>query len=112
MEDGSGLSHFNAASPLFFTNLLKHMKNDESFVQTLPVAGEGTLYQFNQVLLPASSFQAKSGSMTRVRCYAGYLKTDADVELAFSVMVNHFSCSHSSLISHIQDLLVNLRMNH
>jgi D-alanyl-D-alanine carboxypeptidase/D-alanyl-D-alanine-endopeptidase (penicillin-binding protein 4) len=112
MEDGSGLSHFNAASPTFFTSLLQYMKESTPFVQSLPVAGEGTLYQFNPSLFPDSLFRAKSGSMTRVRCYAGYMKTDSNKELAFSIMVNHFSGSHSSLINQVQNLLVNLRLNY
>jgi len=112
MDDGSGLSHFNAASPKFLTSLLQYMKGSKSFVQSLPVAGEGTLYQFNPSFLPDSVFRAKSGSMTRVRCYAGYIKTDSNKELAFSFMVNHFSGSHNSLIKKIQGLLVILKLNY
>lgn len=111
MEDGSGLSHFNAVSPRFFTDLLHFMKDNETFVRSLPVAGKGTLYQFNPELLPEESFRAKSGSMTRVRCYAGYLKTESNHELAFSVMVNHFSGSPGKLVKQIQDLLLEIKMN-
>lgn len=109
MEDGSGLSHFNAVSPKFFTNLLKYMESNEAFINSLPNAGEGTLKQFNGNILPGNTLQAKSGSMTRVRCYAGYLKTDSGKTLAFSFMFNHFSGSYSALTKEIEHLFVVLK---
>ncbi|WP_346863310.1 D-alanyl-D-alanine carboxypeptidase/D-alanyl-D-alanine-endopeptidase [uncultured Draconibacterium sp.] len=109
MEDGSGLSHFNAVSPVFFTQLLKFMSNNEAFVNTLPTAGEGTLNRFSQNLFPGETLLAKSGSMTRVRCYSGYLKTEKGKTLVFSFMFNHFTGSHSALINEIQQLLTELK---
>ncbi len=109
MEDGSGLSHFNAVSPRFFTQVLSYMKDNESFVYSLPIAGEGTLKSFGKTNFPDNTLQAKSGSMTRVRCYAGYLKTDSGKTLVFSVMVNHFSGSHSALVKQISELLLTLK---
>ena len=48
IEDGSGLSHFNAVSPQFFTQVLAKMYQNSWFVASLPTAGEGTLYLFNK----------------------------------------------------------------
>lgn len=109
MEDGSGLSHFNAVSPLFFTQLLKVMKNNTGFVNSLPQAGEGTLKRFDKNIFPGNTLEAKSGSMTRVRCYSGYLKTNSGKTLAFSFMFNHFSGSHSLLIKEVEGLLAVLK---
>lgn len=109
MEDGSGLSHFNAVSPAFFTDFLKYMSDNKSFVHSLPGAGEGTLSRFNKNLFPNRTLQAKSGSMTRVRCYSGYLKQDSGKTVAFSIMVNHFSGSHTKLIGEIEKLLLEIR---
>ena len=106
VEDGSGLSHFNAVSPKFFTGLLIKMKDTPAFINSLPPAGKGTLYQFDNTLLPDSTFYAKSGSMTRVRCYGGYIKADNGRVLAFSIMFNHFSGSHAKLIKEIEKLFV------
>ena len=110
MEDGSGLSHFNAVSPLFFTAVLNYMakasSNKKAFLNSLPEAGKGTLSRFNPQLFPGSTLKAKSGSMTRVCCYAGYLKLDSGKTVAFSIMVNHFSGGHSELIGEIEKLLV------
>uniref|UniRef100_UPI0032164E05 D-alanyl-D-alanine carboxypeptidase/D-alanyl-D-alanine endopeptidase n=1 Tax=uncultured Draconibacterium sp. TaxID=1573823 RepID=UPI0032164E05 len=109
MEDGSGLSHFNAVSPKFFTQLMSFMVNNKAFVNTLPAAGEGSLKRFNKTAFPGNTLQAKSGSMTRVCCYAGYLKTDAGKTVVFSFMFNHFSGSHSALIKEIEYLFTKLK---
>jgi D-alanyl-D-alanine carboxypeptidase/D-alanyl-D-alanine-endopeptidase (penicillin-binding protein 4) len=109
MKDGSGLSHFNAVSPAFFTQLLKFMAYNDAFVSSLPTAGEGTLNRFSQKLFPGNTLQAKSGSMTRIRCYSGYLKTNSGRTVVFSVMFNHFSGSHLALINEIQQLLTELK---
>jgi len=111
MEDGSGLSHFNAVAPTFFTQLLKYMSANEAFVNSLPSAGEGTLKRFDQNLFPGKTLQAKSGSMTRVRCYSGYLKVDSGKTIVFSFMFNHFSGSHSALVKEIEHLLEELKID-
>ncbi|MCF6331930.1 MAG: D-alanyl-D-alanine carboxypeptidase/D-alanyl-D-alanine-endopeptidase [Draconibacterium sp.] len=109
MEDGSGLSHFNAVSPAFFTEILSYMAkkslNKKAFINSLPSAGKGTLSSFNLQLFQGNSLKAKSGSITRVRCYSGYLKLDSGKTLAFSIMVNHFSGGHSKLVGEIENLL-------
>jgi D-alanyl-D-alanine carboxypeptidase/D-alanyl-D-alanine-endopeptidase (penicillin-binding protein 4) len=46
--------------------------------------------------------------MTRVRCYAGYLKTSSGKEVAFSIMFNHFSGSQSKLKAGIENLIFTL----
>ena len=113
MEDGSGLSHFNAVSPEDFTAVLNYMfnqsKNREDFLNSLPKAGEGTLSGLSTELFPGETLRAKSGSMTRVRCYAGYLKTDGDKNFAFSIMFNNFSGSQTEMIEKIENLLVTLK---
>lgn len=108
IEDGSGLSHFNAISPAFITSVLVAMKNGKnsvSFVESLPNAGEGTLSSFSTQKFPGNTLRAKSGSMTRVRCYAGYLKTSSGKEIAFSIMFNHFSGSQSKLKAGVEKIL-------
>ncbi len=113
MEDGSGLSHFNAVSPQFFTSLLSYMfnqgKNKVCFINSLPSAGDGTLSGFNPQMFPENSLKAKSGSMTRVRCYAGYLDTGSGKKIAFSIMFNNFSGPSLQLAGEIQKLLYILR---
>ena len=113
MEDGSGLSHFNAVSPVQFTEVLKFMyrnsNNKEAFLNSLPTAGKGTLSNFNPELFPDNLLKTKSGSMTRVRCYAGYLLLDSGKTVNFSIMFNNFSGTHSKLVEKIENLIYVLR---
>ena len=110
MEDGSGLSHFNAVSPAQINSILIFMaqksQNCLVFINSLPNAGNGTLSGFSTEFFPNNTIKAKSGSMTRVRCYAGYLHTDSDKKIVFTIMFNHFSGSHSKLTKEIENLLL------
>ncbi|MFO7567266.1 MAG: D-alanyl-D-alanine carboxypeptidase/D-alanyl-D-alanine-endopeptidase [Enhygromyxa sp.] len=112
MEDGSGLSHFNAFTPVFINSILRYIVNEavssSVFLESLPAAGQGTLHNFSPQLFPGKTLLAKSGSMTRVRCYAGYLQTNSGKNLTFTFMVNHFSGSHLKLISEIENVFQEL----
>lgn len=113
MEDGSGLSHFNAVSPSLLTSVLvfmaKNSLNSEIFINTLPNAGNGTLSSFDTESFPENTLKAKSGSMTRVRCYTGYLQLDSGDKTAFSIMFNHFSGSSTKLVNEIENLLISMK---
>ncbi len=113
LEDGSGLSHFNAITPRQVVDILLFMKKNSThsrvFENSLPSPGNGTLYVFDPDNFPNGSLKCKSGSMTRVRCYAGYLTTDSGRELVFSFMVNNFEGSHQNIISIIEQGLIGLR---
>jgi len=115
MEDGSGLSHFDAVAPEQFTKILDYMynrsKNTTVFLESLPKPGNGTLYGFDASLFPGNTLHAKSGSMTRVRCYAGYLQLDSGRTAAFSIMVNQFAGTHAQLIPNIQYLLQEIKVS-
>jgi len=113
MTDGSGLSRFDAITADQMCWILNYMKtksaNSEVFVHSLPGAGNGTLTAFSTANFPSACLHAKSGSMTRVRCYAGYLKTDGGKELSFAVMLNNFSCTMSEATHKIEELLIELK---
>jgi D-alanyl-D-alanine carboxypeptidase/D-alanyl-D-alanine-endopeptidase (penicillin-binding protein 4) len=51
---------------------------------------------------------AKSGSMTRVRSYAGYITAYSGKEIVFSIIINNYSGSPQYIISRIEDILKNL----
>jgi D-alanyl-D-alanine carboxypeptidase/D-alanyl-D-alanine-endopeptidase (penicillin-binding protein 4) len=113
MNDGSGLSRFNALTARHMVFILNYMKTQslysDDFFQSLPAVGSGTLTVFDKDLFPGETVKAKSGSMTRVRCYAGYLKTTSGKDLSFTVMLNNFSCSQTEAIRKIEELLIELR---
>ncbi|MDP2114531.1 MAG: D-alanyl-D-alanine carboxypeptidase/D-alanyl-D-alanine-endopeptidase, partial [Bacteroidota bacterium] len=113
MNDGSGLSRFNAITASQMVSILNFMKTKSEysteFYQSLATVGNGTLTIFKNENFPNQCLHAKSGSMTRVRCYTGYLNTDSGRQLSFTVMLNNFSCSQTEAIRKIEELLVQLR---
>lgn len=92
MQDGSGLSPMNAVSANFYVSLLSYMdksKNSAVFRASLPVSGKsGTLRNFLKGTSLDGKLQAKSGSISRVRCYAGYVNS-GEKRLAFAILVNN-----------------------
>jgi serine-type D-Ala-D-Ala carboxypeptidase/endopeptidase (penicillin-binding protein 4) len=113
MEDGSGLSHFNVVTPEFMASVLGYMAGSESSVPSfrtlLPSAGDGTLQSFNARSFPANTLQVKSGSMKRVRGYAGYIKPIRGKDIIVVVFINHFSGTHARLVSELEKLFVEIR---
>lgn len=109
--DGSGLSRLNAISARQFIFLLKYMKNksiySDIFIQSLPVAGmSGTLKYFGRNTSLQGNMKAKSGSIERVRAYAGYLTTKSGQNIAFSINIANYNCSSYSLKQKITKLLL------
>jgi D-alanyl-D-alanine carboxypeptidase/D-alanyl-D-alanine-endopeptidase (penicillin-binding protein 4) len=113
MVDGSGLSRFNCITANQLISVLNYMgtsgKYSAFFNSSLPTAGSGTLTSFSAQNFPTQSLRAKSGSMTRVRSYAGFLNCISGRQLSFVVMLNNFSCSQSEAIKMIEKMLVELK---
>jgi len=110
IEDGSGLSPLDAINARELVKLLVYMKNSGEFFKeyyaSLPEAGkEGTLKSYFRDPVFDSRLRAKSGSMTRVRSYAGYITTASDKKLAFAVIVNNFTGPSRDVISGIEEIL-------
>ena len=91
--DGCGLSRANLVSPYFITQVLKKMREkhpDWGFENLLPANGEnGTLK--GRISDPSyfGNVRAKTGSMNRISCLSGYLKTKSGIPLVFSIMINN-----------------------
>jgi len=109
MYDGNGLSPMNAVSPRMVVDILKYMTTSKTayyFRQSLPVCGhEGTVKGlfYNTPEIEAC---AKSGSMTGVQSYAGYIRYH-NRNYAFCVMVNEFDNDRSKVKKQIEKLLLN-----
>jgi len=108
MYDGNGLSPMNAASPRMVIDVLRYMKTSESayyFMQSLPRCGKEGTVQGLFWNTPDVEAYAKSGSMTGVQSYAGYIKYN-NRNYAFCVMVNEFDDDRSTIKKKIQQLLM------
>jgi D-alanyl-D-alanine carboxypeptidase/D-alanyl-D-alanine-endopeptidase (penicillin-binding protein 4) len=116
LEDGSGLSPLNAVTSRSLAEILFFVKNNakyfNDFYSSLPYAGmEGTLKNYFRNPVFGSNLRAKSGSITRVRSYAGYFKTLSGNEMTFSILVNNYSGSSNRIITGIEDILLETIMN-
>jgi len=116
IEDGSGLSPSNSINSRELVNLLIYMNQNGSgfpdFFNSLPEAGKnGTLRTVFKDDLFDSRLRAKSGSMTRVRCYAGYITTLSGKRMAFSVLINNFSGASKPVVSGIEEILKEIIVN-
>ena len=110
ISDGSGLSRQNAVSASHFIGLLKYMKKSKyynSFYTSLPIAGRsGTLSSIGRGTAAANNVRAKSGTMTRVKSYAGYAKTKSGKEVAFAMVINNYNCYTSTVTKKLEKLMV------
>ncbi len=97
LKDACGLSVLNAVPARVFTDLLlkAYRDGEESFIRSLPVAGRDPGLNAYCRRLPQlqGKLRAKTGSMSGVRCLAGYLMTNTGETLVFAVLINHYTCS-------------------
>jgi D-alanyl-D-alanine carboxypeptidase/D-alanyl-D-alanine-endopeptidase (penicillin-binding protein 4) len=110
LADGSGLSPSNAINSGTTTDLLYYMKTRSEyfteFYASLPEAGkEGTLKNYFNDPVFESRMKAKSGSMTGVRSYAGYLTAASGREMIFSIIINNFNSNQEVIVARIEEFL-------
>jgi D-alanyl-D-alanine carboxypeptidase/D-alanyl-D-alanine-endopeptidase (penicillin-binding protein 4) len=108
IKDGSGLSRSNAISSNQFCGLLNYMSKSDQysvFKSTLPVAGQsGTLANVGKGQLADGRVFAKSGTMSRVKSYAGYVSTKTNKLLSFSIIVNNYNCSNAAVVDKMETI--------
>jgi serine-type D-Ala-D-Ala carboxypeptidase/endopeptidase (penicillin-binding protein 4) len=112
LNDGSGLSPADGVSAKFYVDLLTYMrtksKNDSTFYHSLPVAGEsGTLKNFLKNTALQGKVHAKSGTIARVKCYAGYLETSTQ-SLAFAILINNSNGNYKAVTQKMEDFLLEI----
>jgi serine-type D-Ala-D-Ala carboxypeptidase/endopeptidase (penicillin-binding protein 4) len=116
IEDGSGLSPSNAINTRELVKLLMYMKRNgkyfSDYYASLPFAGqEGTLkYSFKDMAFE-SRLKVKSGSMTRVRSYAGYFTTLSGKNMLFSIIINNYTGPSQKIVTGIEELIKEIIIN-
>lgn len=99
--DGSGLSRSNAISAFALTEILVKMRSEkyfDDFLASLPVSGKnGTMVSFGKGTIIENNYTGKSGSMTRVRSYSGYVKSKLGKDLVFTILLNNYTCKNSEV---------------
>jgi D-alanyl-D-alanine carboxypeptidase/D-alanyl-D-alanine-endopeptidase (penicillin-binding protein 4) len=110
MEDGSGLSRTNAISPKLMSEILLKIHKEpimgQHFAESLPIAGiSGTMRGICHNQLAAGKIKCKSGSMTRVRSYAGYAKSITGKHFIFTIIINNYDMENADLTKQIEEFL-------
>lgn len=110
--DGSGLSRENYVSPRFFCNYYTAMEKSDNFalfIKSLPVPGKyGTLKSIlkNEPDSLKGRIHAKSGSLSSVRCYAGYVEGGKRNGLIkFAILTNNYAAHTSQMQPKIEGFL-------
>ena len=95
LSDGSGLSRYNYSSPNHFITLLSWAYNNKNirnrFLNTFPIGGlDGTLVDRLEDIDTLTTILAKTGSLSGVNCLSGYIISNNNNTLAFSILMNGF----------------------
>jgi len=112
MCDGSGLSPVDAVSSQFFVDILTYMKtksaNSDAFFSSLPIAGvSGTVSSLLKNTPLQGKVHVKSGTISRVKCYAGYIALE-DKNYAFAMMVNNANGKTKEVVKKMEEFLLSI----
>ena len=112
MNDGSGLAPADKVSAGFMGELLVYMATEsavsDAFIASLPQAGiEGSVRNFLKGSKLQGKAHLKSGGITGVRSYAGYITKDGKT-YAVAVFSNNYSCPMSRMTRALEKLLLQL----
>lgn len=111
--DGSGLSPQDVLSARQLVDILtymgKHSIYRDTWINTLPVSGNsGTLRGFLNDTPLEGRVIAKSGTTSRVKAYAGYIRSNDDQTYVFAIMVNNASVKSKAIQRNIARLLTQM----
>ncbi|MBP7506202.1 MAG: D-alanyl-D-alanine carboxypeptidase/D-alanyl-D-alanine-endopeptidase [Prolixibacteraceae bacterium] len=98
MADGSGLSRFNAVTAKNLVDILDYMYQKSPyynvFLKSIPVSGQqGTQKNYFQDSFLKGKAHLKTGSMTRVRSFAGYMTTQSGNDVSVAIIINNYTGS-------------------
>jgi len=109
MTDGSGLSRSNAVNAKFFIELLTYMNSSSLLKNSLAVAGKkGTMASIGRNTAASGRVSGKSGTMTRMKAYTGYVTTKTGKHLAYAMIINNYNCRTSTVKKYFQALMIKM----
>jgi D-alanyl-D-alanine carboxypeptidase/D-alanyl-D-alanine-endopeptidase (penicillin-binding protein 4) len=112
LSDGSGLSLFNSVSAISISRLLQYMHQSKHFgayKKSLAIGGvSGTVKNMWTDLPSKGRVFAKSGSMSGVMAYAGYIYPSSGGEYSFAIIVNRFESSPGEARKFIEEFVSKL----
>lgn len=112
MYDGSGLSPNNGISASLMSKALQLAAKDSiftSFYASFPVVGQtGTVYRLCKGTAADGNVRAKSGTLSKVICYSGYVKSKSGELYSFSLLTSNYNCSNSVIISKLEKIMIKM----
>jgi len=113
MSDGCGLARSNVVTPQFLASVLSKTRRDsiayKIISNSLPVAGKrGSMASVGNGSDIEGRLRAKTGYISRVRSYAGYVTSKSGKELAFAVIFNNYNCTPTQAKQKIERFLIAL----
>lgn len=111
--DGSGLSRYNLFTPQDFVTILHKMKDDfgmERIKVILPTGGEGTISSYYKA--DSGYIFAKTGTLSGVVAFSGFLYTKKGKLLIFSTLVNNHNSSAAAVRRAVEKFIEGIRNNY
>jgi D-alanyl-D-alanine carboxypeptidase/D-alanyl-D-alanine-endopeptidase (penicillin-binding protein 4) len=112
MFDGCGISRYNAVTARQLLFILEYMKKSpyfQVFYNSLPLAGvTGTLRNSFKETPAEGNLRAKTGTMSRVKSLAGYLRTETNKTIGFAIIINNYNCTTEELKEKLEHLFIHL----
>ena len=115
MTDGSGLSRSNSVSAKFLVDMLKYMHKQKAGAKlktSMALAGKrGTMSGMCRGTTAQGRVYGKSGTMTRVKSYAGYVDSKSGKKIAYAMIINNHSCSNTQIRKYFEQIMVALSVH-
>jgi D-alanyl-D-alanine carboxypeptidase len=110
--DGNGLSRNNAISPKQLVDALYAMRTSpyfQVFYESLPLAGlTGTLHKAMKGSAAEGRIRAKTGTIGKVKSFAGYVVSVTGRKLIFSLIVNNFDCRVKLMKKKLESVMITM----
>lgn len=112
MYDGSGLAVADKVSARLVTDILAYMATrsrvSSAFIHSLPRVGlEGSVRNFLKGSRLQGKARLKSGSMSRIKGYAGYIDHQGK-RYAIALFVNNYACDGRAMNKALEELVLKL----
>ena len=108
--DGSGLSRYNLFTPQDFVAILNKMKNEfgmERIKVILPTGGTGTISSYYKA--DSNFIFGKTGTLSGVVAFSGFLYTKKGKLLIFSTLVNNHQASSTAVRRAVEKFIQGIR---
>lgn len=108
--DGSGLSRYNLFTPQDFVSILNKMKNEfgmDRIKNILPTGGTGTISSYYKA--DSGYIFGKTGTLSGVVAFSGFLYTKKGKLLIFSTLVNNHQASATAVRRAVEKFIEGIR---